>query len=156
MRRVVRRISQGLSWMLVLAAVIPDVRWCEAAWADLPVECLLANESSASCGAAPIEPMECGGDSSCPIPEPIGCGGGSCPIAPLGERAWCPSSTLGAEALAAQAPTTPTLDVAVGVLPDELTLEVPSPLWAPDDGGIPPPLERQTRARPPVRAPPQV
>jgi hypothetical protein len=156
MRRVVRRISQGLSWMLVLAAVVPDVRWCEAAWADLPVECLLASESSASCGAAPIESDDCSSDSSCPIPEPLGCGGGGCPLAPIGERAWCPSSALGAEAVAAQAPTAPTLDVAIGVLPDELSLEIPAPHRGLDDSGIPPPLEHQPRARPPVRAPPQV
>ncbi len=157
MRRRVRRISQSLSWMLVLAAVVPDVRWCEAAWADLPVECLLASESSAACAAAPSEspPDDGETESSCPLDEPIGCGG-SCPIAPFADRAWCPSDALGAEALPGQAPTMPTLDLASGVLPDETAHETPAPARAPDPDGIPPPLDRQPRARPPVRAPPQV
>jgi len=141
--------------MLALAAVVPEFRWCEAAWADLPVECLLASESSATCAAAPSETEAGDRASGCPFDEPVGCGGATCPLDVPSGRAWCPSAALGAEALPAQAPTAPALELAVGVLPDELTLEAPAPRRAPDDHGIPPPRECQPRARPPVRAPPQ-
>jgi hypothetical protein len=157
MRTSVRRVPASIAGLMALAAIVPDVRWCEAAWADIPVECLLASETQVACAAEADFPARCSSsiaipdcstESSCEIDPPCADDGDG--------RAWCPSAALGQEGLPGHAPEIPSVDAPASDLPETQRIAISAPRAAPDVTGIPPPITQCPLARPPVRAPPRV
>ena len=144
--------------LLATLALLPSLRWCGYAWAEVPVECLLGTAAAwaappPTCAAPPptsAAPPACG--ESCArrshdadLPAP--------PSSDPADRAWCPGGPLGGSGVAArndgaQAP-------ALAVLPQvpEVVGAAPEPAPAPPPARARPPTDGAS-APPPIRAPP--
>jgi len=137
--------------LLATLALLPSLRWCGYAWAEVPVECLLG--TAAACSAPPptcAAPAACG--ESCAARPHTADRPAPAPSDP-GDRAWCPGGPLGGSGVAArkdaaQAP-------ALAVLPQvpEVVGAAPEPLPAPPPARARPPTDGAS-APPPIRAPP--
>src|SRR5262245_37191582 len=142
------RPAPVLATLLAALAVAPSLRWCQYAWDQVPIECLLG---APTCAAPPVG--EAAGAECCDGP----CA--ACPRSTNGhrdgeDRAWCPGGPLGGNGLETRAaphaiPVLQPVPLAL-IPPPELPAfhRAPRPRVRPPSRAAPPP--------PPIRGPPSV
>jgi len=149
------RPSSAVIILLAALAVLPSIRWCRYAWADVTIDCLVGASaacaaSAAVCDEAAACDVTCEGPAERTATQPPA--GAPEDATDPGGRAWCPGGPLGGCGIEARIdPWTPP---SLAPLPGAtlvLTATV-SARWAPPPRARPP--TPVAVASPPIRAPP--
>jgi hypothetical protein len=165
-----RSLTAAVILPLAVILALPEMRWCQIAWADL-AECLAACPTPVACSATACEAA--GAGTALPCGAPTACGATAphrasdvCPARSVArardsegsadsrERVWCPAT-----ARPGTRPDLPDLDARLEALsspiPIDLTVEPGPGTWrghAAEAVAIPP--DSSPHAPPPIRAPP--